>query len=83
MHLRSPLSRLTSWPIALTWFSERVRPARSLRTTDAEGAFTLVDVPAGVHIVRAWKERRELAHYSDPAEAGSEGVRVVVPAEER
>lgn len=55
---------------------ERVR-------TDAEGAFTLFDVPAGVHVVRAWKERRELAHYSDPAEAGSEGVTVVAPVEER
>jgi hypothetical protein len=51
--------------------------------TDAEGAFTLIDVPSGVHVVRAWKERRELASFSDPAEAGAEGVRVVVPAEER
>ena len=55
---------------------ERVR-------TDSEGAFTLIDVPSGVHVVRAWKERRELASFSDPAEAGAEGVRVIVAVEER
>lgn len=46
---------------------ERVR-------TDETGAFTLVDVPTGVHVVRAWKDRREAAYRSDPVQAGSTGV---------
>lgn len=46
---------------------ERVR-------TDEEGAYTLTDVPTGVHVVRAWKERREAAYRSEPVQAGSTGV---------
>lgn len=63
-------------PLADLGLRERVR-------TDAEGAFRLTDVPAGIHVVRAWKEQRELARFSDPVDAGSEGVRVVVGSEER
>jgi len=53
---------------------ERVR-------TDETGAYTLTDVPTGVHVVRAWKERREAAFRSEPAQAGSTGL--VVTALER
>jgi hypothetical protein len=51
--------------------------------TDAEGAFTLTDIAAGVHVVRAWKGQHELARTSDPVEAGSDGVIVIAPAEAR
>ena len=60
-------------PLAELGLRERVR-------TDSEGAFTLIDVPAGVHILRAWKERRELGYLSAPIEAGASGTTVVVPA---
>jgi hypothetical protein len=50
---------------------ERVR-------TDAEGAYTLTDVPTGVQVVRAWKDRREAAFRSEPAQAGSTGLIVTV-----
>ena len=48
---------------------ERVR-------SDETGAFTLGDVPAGVHVVRAWKERRESSFRSDPTQAGVTGLLV-------
>ena len=49
---------------------ERVR-------TGADGSFRLTDVPAGVHVVRAWKEDRELAFRSVPAAAGEIGITIV------
>lgn len=42
--------------------------------TNGNGRFSLGDVPAGVHVLRAWKERRELAFRSTPAAAGESGI---------
>jgi hypothetical protein len=50
--------------------------------TDAQGRFVLSDVPAGVHVLRAWKERREHAFGSAPAAAGETGIVIVVDATE-
>jgi hypothetical protein len=49
--------------------------------TDGKGVFTIPDVPGGVHVVRVFKQRRELAVRSDPAVAGELGLTVVVPDE--
>jgi hypothetical protein len=46
--------------------------------TDPAGRFRIDDVPRGVHVVRAWRERRELASRSAPAAVGSEGLAIVV-----
>lgn len=51
---------------------------REALRTDGEGRFQLSEVPAGVHIVRAWKERRELAYRSVPSSAGESGLTIVV-----
>ncbi len=51
---------------------------RELVRTDGEGRFTLGDVPAGVHVLRAWKDQRELAFRSAPAAAGESGIKIVV-----
>lgn len=42
--------------------------------TNGNGHFSVGDVPAGVHVLRAWKERRELAFRSAPAAAGESGI---------
>jgi len=47
--------------------------------TDADGRFELSDVPAGVHVLRAWRDRRELAFRSAPTSAGESGITIVVP----
>jgi hypothetical protein len=47
--------------------------------TGADGTFVLNDVPAGVHVVRAWKERREVAFSSAPTSAGETGIEILVP----
>ncbi len=54
---------------------------REPTTTDAEGRFLLPDVPAGVHMVRAFAERRERAFRSAPIAAGEEGVVLTVDAD--
>jgi len=54
-------------PLAQLGLRERVQ-------TDEQGAYTLTDVPSGVHVVRAWKNQREAAFRSDPAQAGSTGL---------
>lgn len=46
--------------------------------TDGEGRFVISDVCAGVHVLRAWRERRELAFHSAPAAAGESGIAIVV-----
>jgi hypothetical protein len=46
--------------------------------TGADGCFVLTDVPAGVHVVRAWKDRRDLAFRSAPTSAGETGIQIVV-----
>jgi hypothetical protein len=50
--------------------------------TDIEGRFVLNDVPAGVHVVRAWKKQRERAVLSAPATTGEQGLTIVVGADE-
>lgn len=50
---------------------------REAARTDGDGRFTLGDVSAGVHVVRAWKDRRELAFRSAPAAAGETGISIV------
>lgn len=45
---------------------------------DAEGRFVLPDVPVGLHVVRTFHERRELAVRSSPVEAGTSEVSIVV-----
>jgi hypothetical protein len=50
--------------------------------TDGDGRFVLSDVPAGVHVVRAWRERRELAYRSAPASAGEVGLTIVAESDE-
>jgi len=51
---------------------------RDVVRTGADGGFVLTDVPAGVHVLRAWKERRELAFRSVPATAGESGITIAV-----
>ncbi len=48
--------------------------------TDAEGRFVLPDVPSGIHVVRTFAERRELAFRSAPIAAGEEGLVITVDA---
>ncbi|NOT32409.1 MAG: carboxypeptidase regulatory-like domain-containing protein [Planctomycetes bacterium] len=43
-------------------------------STDADGHFVFPDVPAGLHVVRAYAERRELALRSAPIAAGADGL---------
>jgi hypothetical protein len=45
--------------------------------TDGEGRFLITDVPAGVHVVRVWRESRELAVRSTPFLAGEQGLEIV------
>lgn len=54
-------------PLADFGLRERVR-------TDADGHFVFPDVPAGIHVVRAYQERRELAFRSTPIAAGEDGL---------
>ena len=51
---------------------------RDVVRTGANGRFVLEDVPAGVHVVRAWKDRRDLAFFSPPTSAGETGIRILV-----
>jgi hypothetical protein len=46
--------------------------------TNGNGQFSFGDVPAGVHVLRAWKERRELSFRSQPAAAGESGITIRV-----
>jgi hypothetical protein len=48
--------------------------------TDAEGRFVLPDVPSGIHVVRTFAARRELAFRSAPSAAGEEGLVITVDA---
>lgn len=57
-------------PLADFGLRERVR-------TDATGHFLLVDVPAGIHVVRAFAEEPELAFRSPPIAAGEDGLVIV------
>lgn len=57
-------------PLATLGLRERVR-------TDGDGRFVLLDVPTGVHVVRAWKERVEEAYRSLPVDSGATGVSIV------
>lgn len=50
---------------------------RDVVRTGADGGFVLTDVPAGVRVLRAWKERRELAFRSAPTSAGETGITIV------
>lgn len=54
-------------PLQTFGLRERVR-------TDGAGLFVLSDVPAGIHIVRAWRERPDLAFRSEPVAAGTNGL---------
>ena len=45
--------------------------------TDAAGHFLLTDVPAGIHVVRAFIHTRELAFRSPPTAAGETGLVIV------
>lgn len=60
-------------PLVSFGLRERVR-------TDGKGVFLLTDVPAGTHVVRAWKERPGAAFRSEPVAAGAEGLVIVVDA---
>lgn len=60
-------------PLVSFGLRERVR-------TDGKGAFLLTDVPAGTHVVRAWKERPSAAFRSEPFAAGASGLAIVVDA---
>ncbi len=62
-------------PLAASGLRERVR-------TDAAGHFLLTDVPTGIHIVRAFQERRELAFRSPPIGAGEEGLVILAEPSE-
>lgn len=53
-------------------------PAR----TDLEGRFVLNDVPAGIHVVRAWKAQGDVATFSRPIAAGEPGLTIVAPSGE-
>jgi hypothetical protein len=53
-------------------------PVRS----DAEGRFLLPDVPAGVHVVRAFEQYRELAFRSPPIAAGEGGLVILAEPSE-
>ncbi len=57
-------------PLAEFGLRERVR-------TDVAGRFLMADVPAGIHVVRAYAERRELAFRSPPIAAGEIGLVIV------
>jgi hypothetical protein len=50
--------------------------------TDHEGRFVLGDVPAGVHVVRAWRKQRENPTRSGPAAAGEQGLTIVAASDE-
>jgi hypothetical protein len=58
-------------PLADSGLRERVR-------TDAAGSFVITDVPEGIHVVRAWRERAEFAVRSTPIAAGERGLTIVV-----
>ena len=70
---------LKNWTVELDGHDALARLGLRERVrTDETGAYTLGDVPTGVHVVRAWKDRPEGAWRSEPVQAGSTGVVISV-----